>query len=162
MAVNGMGLGMVTVGGLVLWSGITNKPFKDIFKTLASGKTVPAPANTQATLTSSASTPSAPSSFPMNASIEALWIATGGPRSTAKFASQVAMAESSGNPNATSSNPDGGTNVGLWQLDTPGGVGAGYSIGQLKNPILNARITIKATNGGTNWSQWSDPVVNAA
>lgn len=43
MAVSGAGLGMVTVGGLVFWSGITGKPFKDIFTTLASGKTVPAP-----------------------------------------------------------------------------------------------------------------------
>ena len=30
----------------------------------------------------------------------------------------VAMAESTNNPDATSSNPDGGTNVGLWQIDT--------------------------------------------
>ncbi len=30
----------------------------------------------------------------------------------------VAMAESSGNPDATSKNPDGGTNTGLWQIDS--------------------------------------------
>ena len=40
-------------------------------------------------------------------------------------AAAVAMAESSGRSWVTSANPDGGTNVGPWQLDTPGGGGAG-------------------------------------
>lgn len=30
----------------------------------------------------------------------------------------IAQAESSGEPDALSKNPDGGTNVGLWQIDT--------------------------------------------
>jgi hypothetical protein len=43
MAVSGIGLGMVTVGGLVLWSGLTNKPVATIIKTVAAGKSVPGP-----------------------------------------------------------------------------------------------------------------------
>jgi hypothetical protein len=64
------------------------------------------------------------------------------------------MHESSGNPQATSSNPDGGTNVGLWQLDTKG-KGAGYSVLALQNAMNNARITVLASANGTNWSAWS-------
>lgn len=87
-----------------------------------------------------------------------LWVSQGGSSSTAFEAANVAMAESSGNPGATSNNPDGGINVGLWQLDTKG-VGAGYTIDQLKDPATNARITVMHTSNGTNWSQWADSVV---
>jgi hypothetical protein len=65
------------------------------------------------------------------------------------------MAESTGNAGATSPNPDGGTNVGLWQLDTPGGVGAGYSQSQLSDPNTNAKVAIAGSKEGTNWSDWS-------
>ena len=58
----------------------------------------------------------------------------------AQMAVAVALAESGGDPDQTSSNPDGGTNVGLFQLDTPGGVGAGHTVSQLKAPALNAQI----------------------
>jgi hypothetical protein len=92
-----------------------------------------------------------------HAGLMKLWTANGGDPSQANNAACHAIQESSGNPNITSSNPDGGTNVGLWQLDTPGGVGAGHSIAQLKDPNLNARITIKATNNGRNWSAWATP-----
>lgn len=89
-----------------------------------------------------------------------LWVSQGGSSSTAFEAANVAMAESSGDPNATSNNPvGGGTNVGLWQLETPGGVGQGYTVEQLKDPATNARITILHTSNGTNWSQWADSVV---
>jgi Lysozyme like domain len=84
-----------------------------------------------------------------------LWISLGGDPSRASVASCIASHESGGNPNATSSNPDGGTNVGLFQLDTPGGKGAGYTIDQLKDPVLNTKITIRATNNGRDWSAWS-------
>jgi hypothetical protein len=92
--------------------------------------------------------------------LQKLWTSNGGPKNTAAFAAAVGMAESGGNAMATSSNPDGGTNVGIWQLDTRG-VGAGYSVSQLQNANLNARITIAATNGGQNWSNWGDAVTEA-
>lgn len=93
------------------------------------------------------------------ASLQALWTSQGGSPATAFIAANVAMAESSGNPAVTSSNPDGGTNVGLWQLDTRG-VGAGWTVEQLQDPATNARITVLHTANGTNWSQWADAVVH--
>jgi hypothetical protein len=92
------------------------------------------------------------------AELEALWTSQGGAAATAAVAANVAMAESSGNPGASSGNPDGGQNIGLWQLDTRG-VGAGYTAAQLADPATNARITVLATANGTNWSRWADSVV---
>ena len=66
----------------------------------------------------------------------------------------IALADSSGNASATSSNPDGGTNAGLWQLDTPGGGGAGFTVGQLQNPQTNADVAFKVSGGGRNWGAW--------
>lgn len=90
--------------------------------------------------------------------LEALWTSQGGSGQTAFAAANVAMAESSGRPAVTSSNPDGGTNVGLWQLDTRG-VGSGYTVAQLQDPATNARVTIMHTANGTSWQGWSDSVV---
>jgi hypothetical protein len=90
--------------------------------------------------------------------LQTLWISQGGSGQTAFEAANVAMAESGGQPAVTSANPDGGINVGLWQLDTKG-VGAGYTIEQLQDPATNARITVMHTANGTNWSEWADAVV---
>jgi hypothetical protein len=90
------------------------------------------------------------------ASLEALWEQAGGSPSTARNAACHGMQESSGIRDNSSPNPDGGTNYGLWQLDTRG-VGAGYSAAQLDNPLTNAQITVKATNDGTDWSLWATP-----
>jgi hypothetical protein len=90
-----------------------------------------------------------------NAEIIALWIYEGGSINTAGVALARALSESSGQPNATSANPDGGTNIGLYQLDTKG-VGAGHTEAELANPYTNTRITVAATNGGTDWSEWAD------
>jgi|SRR5208282_487774 len=87
--------------------------------------------------------------------IIALWIYEGGSLNTGGVALARALSESSGNPVATSANPDGGSNIGLYQLDTKG-VGAGYTEAQLKDPYTNTKITIAATNGGTDWSEWAD------
>lgn len=90
--------------------------------------------------------------------LEALWTSQGGSGQTAFAAANVAMAESSGRPAVTSANPDGGINVGLWQLDTRG-VGAGYTVAQLSDPATNARVTIMHTANGTSWAGWADAVV---
>lgn len=86
-------------------------------------------------------------------SLTSLWTGNGGAAATANVAAAIALAESSGQAGATSANPDGGTNVGLWQLDTRG-VGAGYTVEQLKDPATNARVTIMGSANGTNWSAW--------
>lgn len=88
--------------------------------------------------------------------IVALWLKAGGSIGSAPEAVARALAESSGRTAVTSPNPDGGTNVGVWQLDTPGGVGRGYTVAQLQNPLINAKATVKATNDGKNWSRWAD------
>lgn len=88
------------------------------------------------------------------AQLEQIWINNGGSKATAPVAAAIAEAESSGNSAATSSNPDGGTNAGLWQLDTKG-VGAGYSVAQLQDPNLNATVAVNGSSGGTDWSDWA-------
>jgi hypothetical protein len=85
--------------------------------------------------------------------IVSLWTANGGAASTANVAAAVAMQESSGRTGVTSHNPDGGTNVGLWQLDTKG-VGAGHTVAQLQDANTNAQITIMHSANGTKWSAW--------
>jgi Lysozyme like domain len=89
-----------------------------------------------------------------HAALVQLWTSAGGSSSTANIAAAIAQAESSGRPAVTSPNPDGGTNVGLWQLDTRG-VGAGYTVAQLSDPLTNARITVMGSLNGTNWRYWS-------
>ena len=87
------------------------------------------------------------------AGLESLWTSNGGNPAMAGTAAAIALAESSGRAAATSPNPDGGTNVGLWQLDTRG-VGAGYSIAQLSDAATNARVTVLGSLNGANWSPW--------
>lgn len=90
-----------------------------------------------------------------NSQLQALWVAAGGDPSKASVAACIAEHESSGDPGVTSPNPGGGTNVGLWQLDTPGGKGAGFSVAQLKVPLTNARVAVRGSSNGTDWSAWS-------
>ncbi len=86
--------------------------------------------------------------------IYALARRAGLPPDRAATATAVALAESSGRTWVTSPNPDGGTNVGLWQLDTPGGEGSGYSVSQLQDPWTNAQVMAKTTNSGQDWGPW--------
>jgi len=146
-------------------------PVKDVL----TGKPLPAPSNrvsastiaadvqsqaTQTAITGPGTAGAAPSvsgayTIP---ELEALWTSQGGSSNTAFEAANIAMAESSGRPAVTSANPDGGTNVGLWQLDTKG-VGSGYTIAELQDPATNARITVMHTANGTTWTQWANAVV---
>jgi len=87
--------------------------------------------------------------------IVALWIKAGGSLSSAPSAVAHAWAESSGDAAVTSANPDGGTNVGLWQLDTKG-VGAGHSVAELQQPLTNAQITVRGSHDGRDWGPWPD------
>ena len=88
------------------------------------------------------------------AQLQQLWTANGGDPSKAAGAACIAMHESSGQASVTSANPDGGQNVGLWQLDTRG-KGAGYTVAQLQNPNTNARLAVIGSANGTDWSAWS-------
>jgi hypothetical protein len=85
--------------------------------------------------------------------LETIWKLAGGSPAKADIAAAIAQAESAGQPKVTSSNPDGGTNVGLWQLDTKG-KGTGHTIAQLQNPSTNARVAVAGSSNGNDWSAW--------
>jgi hypothetical protein len=157
-------------GVLFLWSGLTGKKWSTVFKDLIGGKNpVTAPQAQGITGTplsaiqtagyggsgiGSAGAAPAVHGIYTNSDLQRLWIAAGGNPAKAAVAACIADHESSGNPNAESPNPDGGTNAGLWQLDT-NGVGKGLTVAQLKNPMVNARRTVSGSSNGTNWSAWA-------
>lgn len=163
-----LGIGAyLTWFGVHYWDSDTKWP-TDPVKAVLQGKALPAPSGqTPATAVAAAvgagtqgqetaaggNSGSAGITNGSKSSIESLWTGNGGSSGTANIAAAIALAESSGQAGATSSNPDGGTNVGLWQLDTRG-VGAGYTVDQLKDPATNARVTIMGSANGTNWSAW--------
>jgi Lysozyme like domain len=72
----------------------------------------------------------------------------------AAVAAAIGMAESTGRTAVTSANPDGGVNVGIWQLDTRG-VGSGYTVAELSDPSTNAKVMAKGSDNGTDWSDWA-------
>jgi hypothetical protein len=172
---------LLGIGGYLAWFGThyfgsNTKWPTDPVKAVLTGKPIPVPTgqesaaavvtaveaqSQQTALTGPGAAGTAPSvsGAYTTVTLGSLWTSQGGSSSTAFEAANVAMAESSGRPAVTSSNPDGGTNVGLWQLDTKG-VGAGYTVAQLQDPATNARITIMATANGTNWSEWANAVVS--
>jgi hypothetical protein len=167
-------LALLGIGAYLAWFGVhywgsdTKWPTDPVKSVLTGGK-LPAPSGQESAAAISAEAAGAASTGPAGtaptvsgayglADLQSLWISQGGSGQTAFEAANVAMAESTGRPAVTSPNPDGGTNVGLWQLDT-NGVGAGYTIEQLQDPGTNARITVMHTANGTNWSQWADSVV---
>jgi hypothetical protein len=172
MAVNGVSATAVAAtaaGGLLVWSGIKGANITTDLRDLISGEKPDAtnvnPVGTPAASSTStflgSPVPVQGSGLPSagtytHAQLVSLWQQAGGSASTANNAACHAIQESSGQPQATSSNPDGGQNVGLWQLDTKG-VGAGHSVSSLMNALNNARITVFATRNGTNWSQWATP-----
>jgi len=148
-------------GILLLWSGLTGRSWSTVLKDLISGKTPTKTAPTNTILGGSygygvGSAGAAPivKGIFTNTQLQQLWISVGGNPAKAALAACIADHESSGNPQAESANPDGGSNVGLWQLDTKG-VGAGLSVAQLKNPLVNARRTVQGSRNGTDWSQWA-------
>jgi hypothetical protein len=163
--VNGFSLAYTALGAVVTWSGIKGWTISQTFKSLLGGTT---PAGTSepisdtlsSTGTAAAADVPAGSASYTGSALQQLWTSNGGSKDTAAMAEAVAMAESGGSATVTSANPDGGTNVGIFQLDTKG-VGSGYTVAQLQNANLNTRITVMATSNGTNWSEWGDPVTNA-
>ena len=157
--IDGVALGLIGAGGLLVYAGIKGKSVPSLITGFIQGKPPAAAAGTPGTSTTATLTPApgGSASYSSSSALQKLWTDNGGPQDTAAFAAAIAQAESGGSATVTSSNPDGGVNVGVFQLDTKG-VGAGYTVAQLQDANLNAQITIMATNGGTNWSEWGDPV----
>lgn len=166
MPVKGAYLALTGAGALLVWSGLKGKAWSATLRDVLQGQK-PQTTATAYTIQGSAATggnlaPGATGAAPNvkgfwnQATLMALWVSQGGSPSTARNAACHGMQESSGNARITSPNPDGGVNVGLWQLDTRG-VGSGYSVAQLQNPVTNARITVRATRNGQDWSEWATP-----
>ena len=161
---DGIALGSLAVGTLLVYAGVKNISIPAAVQGIIQGKSPQRlapilPAGTTA-VSPSPELPGGTVGGTFTAGqIAQLWTSNGGDPATAGFASQVAMSESSGSASVTSANPDGGTNVGLVQLDTKG-VGSGHTVQELQDPNLNTQITIMATRNGRDWSEWSDPVVN--
>ena len=169
--INGSAVGVIAAGFVFLYAGIKGFSIPQTIQSIVQGKSpvklkqatsVGTPADSTSGAATSGTVPGVqssalPSSGTYNtAQLQALWVQAGGDPSRARNAACHAMQESGGRPTVTSSNPDGGTNVGLWQLDTKG-KGAGYSVSALQNALNNARITVLATRNGTDWSAWATP-----
>ena len=80
--------------------------------------------------------------------LEALWESVGGSRSAAHMAAEIAMAESSGQQNATDNNTNGSTDRGYWQINSIHGALSTY------DPAGNARAAVQLSGNGTDWSPW--------
>lgn len=70
-----------------------------------------------------------------------------------EWAIAIALAESSGKVDATSPNPDGGTNYGLWQIDQK--AHPSYTAGELLTAAGNLHAAADISNGGHDWSAWA-------
>jgi hypothetical protein len=161
--VPGLAVGIIAAGGILVWSGVYNQSLANTLGSLlkgskpSSGPQAAAPVDLSGGGTALAGTST---QYDSGNALQRLWTSNGGDPRTAAFAAKVALAESGGSATVTSPNPDGGVNVGIWQLDTKG-VGSGYTVAQLQDPNMNARLTVMATHNGTNWSAWGDPVTAA-
>lgn len=165
---NGIAVGAVGVGSLFVYAGIKGYSIPHAIQALVTGKppSTGGQANPIGTPAGGSTTSVPTASGPGTANPKAghwthgglmnLWRMAGGSAGSANNAACHGIQESSGDASVTSPNPDGGTNVGLWQLDTKG-VGAGHTIAQLQDPLTNARITVQATRDGQDWSEWSTP-----
>lgn len=80
--------------------------------------------------------------------IRSLWTSEGGDPSKQNLAAAVAMAESSGNANASNRNSDGSIDRGLWQINSIHGSLSTFNRGG------NARAAIKISGNGRNWNPW--------
>src|SRR5208337_994930 len=80
--------------------------------------------------------------------IENLWVQNGGSADTAPMAAAVAMAESSGNPNAFNGNDPHGGSFGLFQINGAHGAQATYDVNG------NVQAAIAISNNGANWKAW--------
>lgn len=164
----GVGFASLAIGSIFLYGGVKGYSILKATQNIVQGKSANVGQNestlsdpTTTSFPGSSTTPATPAGHYDHTSLMTLWISVGGTQSSASNAACHAMQESSGNPKAMSGNPDGGQNVGLWQLDTKG-VGAGHTVAQLQDPVTNARITVQATRDprtgdNTNWSEWATP-----
>jgi LysM repeat protein len=93
---------------------------------------------------SAVASPSANGSYSCNG-LETLWEQAGGPVDEAEMAASIAMAESSGNPDAVSSTSD----LGLWQINV-----AAHGSEATFDPLANAEAAVNISDDGSDWTPW--------
>lgn len=164
--IDGVALGAIGAGALFIYAGLRGVSVLKALQSIVRGQSPPAGSGSSPGSGSSSVLLGIPAIKGINAGalpalttftqgqLAALWVQAGGAQDQAANAACHGIQESSGNALVTSPNPDGGTNVGLWQLDTKG-VGAGYTVAELQNPQTNARLTVLGTRNGTDWSDWA-------
>lgn len=82
--------------------------------------------------------------------LKQLWTAAGGNPGKATIAAAIAMAESSGDPEATDDDSNGTVDKGLWQINSVhGGTLSTYNV------MGNARAAVQISDNGTNWKPWT-------
>lgn len=84
------------------------------------------------------------------------WIGAGGPKARAVEWVAIAMGESGLETDARS--PAGA--LGVWQIMPFNAGPYGYSVAQLTNPSVNARIAVAMSGGGTNCAAWDSAYLN--
>lgn len=88
--------------------------------------------------------------------LEALWVEAGGPSAVAPVMAAIALAESSGNPNAVNAKDPGGS-VGLWQINGAAWpqLSATYN---LADPLQNAiaAVDVYRAQGLSAWSTYNN------
>lgn len=77
-----------------------------------------------------------------------IWGQAGGVSSSANIAAAVALAESSGNPNASNNNTNGTIDRGLWQINSIHGALSTF------DPLGNARAAVSISGNGSSWMPW--------
>src|SRR6266508_5047673 len=77
--------------------------------------------------------------------LKQLWVLAGGSADKADIAAAVALAESSGDPNAVSP----ARAIGLWQILWSNAQGA-----DLTDPLQNAKRAVQMSKNGINWQPW--------
>lgn len=80
--------------------------------------------------------------------LEGLWIANGGNKAAAPIAAAIAMAESSGDSQASNNNTDGSIDRGLWQINSVHGSQSTFDV------TGNVKAAIAISANGTNWHPW--------
>jgi len=78
------------------------------------------------------------------AQLEALWIYEGGNPHYARMAASIALAESTGRPNAYSYSHDRG----LWQINEVHGYWSSFNV------AINTKAAIMISNNGRDWYPW--------
>jgi len=154
---DGIALGTILAGSVSLYAGLKGYSLPHALQSLVQGKAPTVLANQITGSAGGSPAPPPPGGSYSHSQLMGLWRLAGGSAASAQNAACHAIQESGGNPLVTSRNPDGGTNVGLWQLDTPGGKGAGYSVADLQDPVTNARAAVAGSSDGTDWTAWATP-----